>query len=83
MVYNPQATEKETYRHRLAFLEQQMRRVIVGYDYLVRRILYGLFSDGQKTLGRTTCAHLLLLAYPGLGKSTADLPCRRTRSPPR
>jgi MoxR-like ATPase len=66
-----QAAEKETYRRRLAFLEQQMRQVIVGYDHLVRRILYGLFSDGQKTLGRTTCAHLLLLAYPGLGKSTA------------
>jgi MoxR-like ATPase len=71
MAGNLQATEKETYRHRLAVLEQQMRQVIVGYDHLVRRILYGLFSDGQKTLGRTTCAHLLLLAYPGLGKSTA------------
>ena len=62
---------KKTYRHKLAILDQQLRQVMVGYDTLVRRLLYSLFSDGQKTLGRTTCAHLLLLAYPGLGKSTA------------
>lgn len=71
MEHNLHARERETHRHRLALLEQQMRQVIVGYDHLVQRILYSLFSDGQKTLGRTTCAHLLLLAYPGLGKSTA------------
>ena len=68
----PVGTEaKKTYRHKLAILDQQLRQVMVGYDTLVRRLLYSLFSDGQKTLGRTTCAHLLLLAYPGLGKSTA------------
>ncbi len=65
------AEAKKTYRHKLAILDQQLRQVMVGYDTLVRRLLYSLFSDGQKTLGRTTCAHLLLLAYPGLGKSTA------------
>lgn len=63
--------EGKRYREKLVLIEQGVRQVMVGYDRLVRRILYGLFSDGQKTLGRTTCAHLLLLAYPGLGKSTA------------
>ncbi len=70
-VMNVHSEEKRKYREKLALLDQQVRQVMVGYDKLVRRILYGLFSDGQKTLGRTTCAHLLLLAYPGLGKSTA------------
>ncbi|MGQ4808722.1 hypothetical protein NKDENANG_02110 [Candidatus Entotheonellaceae bacterium PAL068K] len=67
---NSHAKEMKSYRQKLAVLDQQVRQVMVGYDTLVRRILYGLFSDGQKTLGRTTCAHVLLLAYPGLGKST-------------
>ena len=40
---------KKTYRHKLAILDQQLRQVMVGYDTLVRRLLYGLFSDGQKT----------------------------------
>ncbi len=65
------ATERELYRDKLTSLEQQVRQVVVGNDELVRRLLYGLFSDGQKSLGRTTCAHVLLLAYPGLGKTTA------------
>ncbi len=65
------ATERETYREKLTALEQQVRQVVVGNDQLVYRLLYGLFSDGQKSLGRTTCAHVLLLAYPGLGKTTA------------
>ena len=65
------AGERKTYRKKLTVLDQEIRQVMVGYDRLVRRLLYGLFSDGQKSLGRTTCAHLLLLAYPGLGKSTA------------
>lgn len=71
MALDVHVDEKKKYHEMLALLEQQVQQVIVGYDHLVRRILYGLFSDGQKTLGRTTCAHLLLLAYPGLGKSTA------------
>ena len=61
----------ETYRAKLTLLEERVRQVVVGNDHLVHRLLYGLFSDGQKTLGRTTCAHVLLLAYPGLGKTTA------------
>ena len=65
------AGERKTYRKKLTALDREIRQVMVGYDRLVRRLLYGLFSDGQKSLGRTTCAHLLLLAYPGLGKSTA------------
>ncbi|PON10217.1 hypothetical protein C2W62_51250, partial [Candidatus Entotheonella serta] len=63
--------EKEMYRAKLTLLEEQVRQVVVGNDHLVHRLLYGLFADGQKTLGRTTCAHVLLLAYPGLGKTTA------------
>lgn len=70
-VINTRSEERKKYREKLALLDLQVRQVMVGYDKLVHRILYGLFSDGQKTLGRTTCAHLLLLAYPGLGKSTA------------
>ena len=61
----------ETCRAKLTLLEERVRQVVVGNDRLVHRLLYGLFSDGQKTLGRTTCAHVLLLAYPGLGKTTA------------
>jgi MoxR-like ATPase len=71
MTSRSHTSDKETYRARLTLLEQQIRQVVVGNDHLVHRLLYGLFSDGQKTLGRTTCAHVLLLAYPGLGKTTA------------
>ncbi|ETW93628.1 MAG: hypothetical protein ETSY1_38405 [Candidatus Entotheonella factor] len=71
MTSRTDTADKETYRAKLTMLEKQIRQVVVGNDYLVHRLLYGLFSDGQKTLGRTTCAHVLLLAYPGLGKTTA------------
>jgi len=64
-----EATEME--QHEIAEIEEfankrdsmlgEIRKVIVGQDYLVERLLVGLLADG----------HVLLEGVPGLAKTSA------------
>jgi len=53
--------EVEHYSRLTAAIAAEVRKVIVGQDYLVERLLVGLLADG----------HILLEGVPGLAKTTA------------
>src|SRR3989337_3722108 len=51
--------EPEKYREQFSLLETEVKKVIVGHDDVIRKVLIAFFSGG----------HVLLEGVPGLGKT--------------
>ena len=77
--------EQEKVFEAIQRVEQEVNRVIVGQDWLIRRLLIGLFSeipysfrrDGEE---RTGYGHVLLEGVPGLSKTLTVMTLSSTLS---
>src|SRR5688572_7552405 len=68
--YSSVATDLQQEAHLLQLVEQELRKVLVGQQYLVDRMLVGLLCRG----------HLLIEGVPGLAKTLAVKTLARTLS---
>ena len=66
-------------------IEEQLKRVILGQDHLIRCLLIGLFakipySFRHGAIEKTGCGHILLEGVPGLAKTLAVMALARSIS---
>ena len=80
-----QVAEREAVFELVQKIEEQLSRVILGQDELIRHLLIGLFakipySFKQDEGGKSGCGHVLLEGVPGLAKTLAIMTLARSIS---
>ncbi|MCZ6872357.1 MAG: AAA family ATPase [bacterium] len=61
--------QRQTTRQAAYQLMDGINHFVVGLPHIVRRVVMGLFADGQIKPGKTVCGHILLEAVPGTAKT--------------